>query len=163
VIKKPITFVLFATAIFLSGCGGGEREANSCSDFSGKYTEGKFTKECINSILMTFITNEPKGFFIIQINDEKNIYVQGARNKDDSFYFYFEAVSPKYASSITPESLNLIAKLDWSLPDDDNNFRQMISYDQILNKEATNLLFKTLQSYDLEQHEIVFEYKISEP
>lgn len=161
-IKKPITFFLFATAIFLSGCGGGEREANSCNDFSGKFTEGKFTKECINSILMTFITNEPKGFFIIQINDEKNIYVQGVRSKYDSFYFYFEAVSPIHASSITPESLNSIAKLDWSLPDDEN-FSQMISYDQILNKEATNLLYKTLQSYNLEQHDIVFEYRISGP
>ena len=111
---------------------------------------------------MTFITNEPKGFFIIQINDEKNIYVQGVRSKYDSFYFYFEAVSPIHASSITPESLNSIAKLDWSLPDDEN-FSQMISYDQILNKEATNLLYKTLQSYNLEQHDIVFEYRISGP
>ena len=158
--QTSILFVLFAVAIFLSGCGSGERETNSYNKFYNEFSGCKLTKECINNILVNYITYEPNGFFIIQMYGEKgdkNIYVQGSRIADNSFHF--EAVSQVYSDDVTPEIINSIVKLGWNLPYD-SNFTQTVYYDQILNKEAANLLYKTLESYNLE-YDVITDYVIA--
>ena len=149
-IKIPKILILLAAAIFLSGCGGSERETNSYNEFYDEFSGCKLTKECINNVLINYITHEPNGFFIIQMYGEKgnkNVYVQGTRLADNSFHF--EAVSQVYSDEVTIEVINSLLKLGWNLQYD-NNFTQTVYYDQILNEEAANLLYQTLESYNLE-------------
>jgi hypothetical protein len=47
----------------------------------------------------------------------------------------------------------------WNLPYD-SNFTQTVYYDQILNKEAANLLYQTLESYNLE-YDVITDYVIA--
>ena len=159
-IKISATFALFVAAIFLSGCGGSERETNSYNAFYDEFSGCKLTKECINNILINYITHEPNGFFIISMYGEKggkNVYVQGSRSAGNSFHF--EAVSQVYSDDATPEVINSLAKLGWNLPYD-QNFNQTVSLDQILNGEAANLLYQTLESYNLE-HDVITQIVIS--
>lgn len=159
-IKIPKILTLLAVAIFLSGCGGSERETNSYNEFYDEFSGCKLTKECINNILINYITHEPNGFFIIQMYGEKgnkNVYVQGSRLADNSFHF--EAVSQVYSDEVTPEVINSLVKLGWNLPYD-NNFTRTVYYDQILNKEAANLLYQTLESYNLD-HAVITDIVIS--
>jgi len=160
VIKIPKILTLLAVAIFLSGCGGSERETNSYNEFYDEFSGCKLTKECINNILINYITHEPNGFFIISMYGEKgnkNVYVQGSRLADNSFHF--EAVSQVYSDEVTPEVINSLVKLGWNLPYD-NNFTRTVYYDQILNKEAANLLYQTLESYNLD-HAVITDIVIS--
>ena len=159
-IKIPKILTLLAVAIFLSGCGGSERETNSYNEFYDEFSGCKLTKECINNILINYITHEPNGFFIISMYGEKgnkNVYVQGSRLADNSFHF--EAVSQVYSDEVTPEVINSLVKLGWNLPYD-NNFTRTVYYDQILNKEAANLLYQTLESYNLD-HAVITDIVIS--
>ena len=159
-IKIPKILTLLAVAIFLSGCGSSERETNSYNEFYDEFSGCKLTKECINNILINYITHEPNGFFIIQMYGEKgnkNVYVQGSRLADSSFHF--EAVSQVYSDEVTPEVINSLVKLGWNLPYD-NNFTRTVYYDQILNKEAANLLYQTLESYNLD-HAVITDIVIS--
>lgn len=159
-IKALTIFVLFIATILLSGCGGSERETNSYNAFYAEFSGCKLTKECINKILINYITYEPNGFFIIQMdgeNGDKNVYVQGTRSTDNSFHF--EAVSQVYSDEVTPEVISSLVKLGWNLPYD-NNFTQKVYYDQILNMEAANLLYLTLESYN-QEYDVITDYIIA--
>ena len=82
---KKLFLTFFAVTIFLSGCGSGERETNSYNKFYDEFSGCKLTKECINNILINYITYEPNGFFIIEMVGEKgdkNVYVQGSRTDE---------------------------------------------------------------------------------
>ena len=136
-------------------------KANSCDEVSPNPSIGEFTKECINRVLTNYVTYVPNGYFVIQISEEMNVYVQGIRDLGNSFLF--EAVGSKYSDRITQKVMNSLVKLGWNLPGDSGNFDQIIQIDQILNQEAAGLLYQTLDSYSLEKNDIILTYFMNNP
>ena len=149
-VAMVLALLFLIMAFFEESYVDSEIETNTYNEFYDEFLGCKLTKECINNILMNYITHAPNGIFIIYMYGEKgneNVYVQGRRSADNSFDF--EAVSQVYSDEVTPEVINSLVKLGWNLPYD-SNFTQTVYYDQILNNEAANLLYQTLESYNLE-------------
>ena len=131
-------------------------KADDCSSISGNPVKGTFTEECIATILSNYATYYPNGLFVIQISEEYIVYVQGYRGQGNMFNL--QAAGPQFSKKITPDVLRALINLGWSLPDEDENYKVVLSIEQMLNGEAAYILYKTLDSYGLEQNQINLTY-----
>ena len=153
-IKFKISNLLLIFCVILLSVSNAK--ASSCNEVSDNPLVGTFTKECINSILTNYITFKPNGFFVISISEEKNVYVQGAR--DNGNLFLFEAVGSKYSGRVTPKVMKSLINLGWSLPGESGNFNRMISVEHILSQKSADLIYQTLVSYKLDKNDISLTY-----
>ena len=152
--KLSLIFIFFLILVGISNA-----KVYSCDKISGKPSVGIFTQDCINAILTNYVTYHPNGFFIIIISEEKNVYVQGTRTEGNSFLF--EAVCPQYSDTITPTVVKELIKLGWTFGDQ-GNYNKVIYINEIFNRKAAGLLYKTLDNYDLEKNDIVLSYFMSD-
>ena len=156
-IKKLSLIFTFFTILL----GTSSSNANACNKISDAPSNGIFTQDCINDILTNYITYHPNGFFVISANEENNVYVQGAREEDDTLYI--EAVGPHYSSAVTPNVVHTLIKLGWGLPaEEEGNYNRIIEIDDIFNRKASELLYKTLDGYQIEQNSVALLYFMSD-
>ena len=155
---KKLSLIFTILSILLSTSSA---NANTCDKISDVPSEGIFTQDCINDILTNYITYHPNGFFVISIHEEKNVYVQAARDEDNTLYI--EAVGPHYSSAVTPKVVHTLIKLGWGLPaEEEGNYNRIIQIDNIFNQKAAELLYKTLEGYQIEQNSVVLLYFMSD-
>jgi len=135
-------------------------KTNICEKVSENPVEGKFSVDCINAILINYVTYKPQGFFIIILSNEENIYVQG--NKDSGNSFLFEAVGPSLTNTLDSKTVKSLLNLGWNFPNNSPNYEQIFQIDEIYSEEAAKLVFETLKSYNANPLKIFFEYSISD-
>ena len=133
--------------------------ASICEKISENPVEGKFSVDCINAVLINYVTYKPWGFFIISLSREENIYVQGGKDSGNSFLF--EAVGPSYTNALDSKTVKSLLNLGWNLPNNSSNYDQIVQIDEIFSEEAAKLVFETLESYNANPQKIIFEYQIA--
>ena len=135
-------------------------KASICDEVSEDPVEGKFSVDCINAVLINYVTYKPGGFFIISLSSEENIYVQGVKDSGNSFLF--EAVGPSLTNALDSKTLKSLLNLGWNFPNNSPNYGQIFPIDEILSEEVAKLVFETLESYNANPQKIIFEYTISD-
>ena len=151
----PILFVIlfgFGTATKATG--------NECDQVSENPENGVFSLECINSVLINYVTYKPSGFFILSLSNEESIYVQGIKDIGNSFLF--EAVGPEFTNALSSGTLKSLLNLGWDFPDNSSNYSKILQIDEIFSGAAAQLVFETLKSYDSDPQKVKFTYTISD-
>ena len=150
--------VIIIICLLFFGCIS-SATASICEKISENPVEGIFSVDCINAVLINYVTYKPWGFFIISLSSEENIYVQGQKGPGNSFWF--EAVGPSVTNALDSKTVKSLLNLGWNLPNDFPNFDQIVQIDEIFSGEAAKLVFETLESYNANPQKIIFEYQIA--
>ena len=122
-------------------------KSQTCNVYPDIDSYGTLTKQCLNEILTGYVNKHSKGFFIITVSDEDNVYVQGTPSGQFSDQFYFEAVGARYSKKVTEKIAQDLVKLGWTL-EIENNFNTVLPVDQFFNNQLVDLLYDTLITYD---------------
>ena len=135
--------IIFLTTFFITTGA----KAQTCNVYPNLDSHGILTKQCLNEILTGYVNKHSKGFFIISVSDIDNVYVQGTPKPQSSDQFIVEAVGAYYSKKVTEKITQDLVKLGCT-SDIEGNFNMVLTADQFLNNQASDLLYDTLITYD---------------